>query len=75
MQYTIDTGEVRQVFPSLHFVGCNKFFRALYELEQHTLKEVKRYIEDNDLSAMFSLEEFKSFTKGVLHACLGETQE
>ena len=75
MRYYVDTGSLKEEYPSLHFVGCSKYFRGLYELEQYTVKEAKKYFEDKELISRFSAEELARLREGILHSCLGEELE
>ena len=72
MRYYVDTGSIKKEYPSLHFVGCDEHFRGMYELEQYTVKEVKKYFEGKELVSHFSVEELARLREGILHSCLGE---
>ena len=75
MRYYVDTGKIKKEYPSLHFVGCNEHFRGLYELEQYTVKEAKKYFEEKELISRFSAEDLARLREGILHSCLGEELE
>ena len=72
MRYYVDTGSFKEEYPSLHFVGCSKYFRGLYDLEQYTVTKIKKYFEGKELVSHFSVEELARLREGILHSCLGE---
>ena len=72
MMFYIKRGTIVDEYPTLSFVGCNSFFRALYDLEKYTAKELKDYFEQNDLHARLTEEDYSSLRQGLLGFCLGE---
>ena len=72
MRYYIKRGTIVDEYPTLSFVGCTSFFRALYDLGQFTVKELKDFFEQNDLHARLTEEDYSALRHGLLGFCLGE---